>query len=288
MENLDKYNALNEYNSQDNENMPVNIKDNIKTTKDELYAEAVYRCYKEMYANAQPSVDYDVLLAKAKNGEEDPNHPFYSQHYLSHKEYQYILEKYVEAYGLKDEFPNHCDTILRYFDEGIIDKYIERKGDQPGYRGYEHLKSLKDLIGEEHYNIVVERVKQAKDFYRFNRDECGFHWAMMNCSPSCNAEAVKKYWKEHKGIDIDIVERSEDDFYYRYYCGETENPEESEDMYSISEVQLPQDCKDERSLDELIEASNKPLDHDNTSRMYDNWGNYVDFEHNSEKYEVHE
>ena len=259
----------------------MNIEDNIKTTKDEIFAEAVYRCYKEMYANAQPPVDYDELLTKAKNGEEDPKHPYYSQHYLSQKEYGYIIEKYVESYGLKDKFPDHCDAILRYFDDGSIDKYIKGKNGFPGHRGYEHLAPLKELIGEEHYNIVVERVKQAQGFYRFNRDETGFHWAMMNCSPCCNSETVKKYWKEVEGVDIDIIERSEDDLYYRYYCGESENPEEedyieSDDEFTLSYVPLPEDHKDDRNLQEFIDCSGFDVETMN------------DFEHNPEKYEVHE
>ena len=59
------------------------LKNNIKSTKDEIQKEAVYRCYKEMYANAQPPVDYDELLKLAKKGKEDEHHTFYSQHYMS-------------------------------------------------------------------------------------------------------------------------------------------------------------------------------------------------------------
>ena len=59
------------------------LKNNIKSTKDEIQKEAVYRCYKEMYANAQPPVDYDELLKLAKKVKEDEHHTFYSQHYMS-------------------------------------------------------------------------------------------------------------------------------------------------------------------------------------------------------------
>ena len=47
-------------------NRQMDISENRKTTQDEVFADIIYKCYKEMYANAQPSADYDVLLKLAK------------------------------------------------------------------------------------------------------------------------------------------------------------------------------------------------------------------------------
>lgn len=214
-----------------------NLKDNTKSNKDEVFSEAIYKCYKEMYANAQPPVDYDELIKLAKEGKEDKNTPFYMQHYISEEEYKYIIEKYIHSYGLKDEFPDHCDVILRYFDDGTIDKYIERNGDEPGYRGYEKLKPLKELIGEEHYNIVIERVKQAQGFYKFNRDESSFHWNMMYSSPCTNKQTVIDYWKS-QGVDLVIEDRDDEMIFDRYYYGEVYTDDEYSD--NIKEVKTMQ------------------------------------------------
>lgn len=202
-----------------------NLKENIKSTKEEVFSDALYKCYKEMYANAQPPVDYDELLKLAKAGKEPEDTPFYMQHYISQKEYQYIIEKYIDAYGLKDLFYDHCDLLLNYFDNGMVSKYINGDDEHPGYRGYEDLKPLKELIGEDHYNIVVERVKQAQNFYRLNHDESAFHWNMMYSSPCTNKDTVIDYWKS-QGINLVIEDRNEDEIFYRYYYGEPFDEEE--------------------------------------------------------------
>ena len=211
-------------------NRQMDISENRKTTQDEVFADIIYKCYKEMYANAQPSADYDVLLKLAKEGKEDKKHPFYSQYYLSHDEYQYIIEKYLETYNLKCRWYDHVDAVLRWLDEPIVDKYIERDGDQPGYRGYEHLAPLKEVIGEDAYNKTIDYINKAKNFYRFDRTESGFHWAMMNCSPCSNKQTVIDYWKS-QGVDLEIEDRDPDFFYDRYYCGITEKEAKEEYEY---------------------------------------------------------
>lgn len=229
----DEYNkkiqdSYDEYQEKRQESESVNIKNNILSTRDEFFADIVYKCYKEMYANAQPPVDYDVLLKLAKEGKEDKKHPFYSQHYLSHEEYQYIIEKYLDTYNLKCPWHDHIDCLFRWLDDPVIDKYIERNGDEPGYRGYEHLKPLKEILDEESYNKVIDYINKCKDFYQFNRDETAFHWAMMNCSPCSNKKTVMDYWKE-QGIDIEIEDRDPKYFYDRYYYGLTEKEAKDED-----------------------------------------------------------
>lgn len=226
------------------EDFKYDLKNNINSTKEKVQENAVYQCYKEMYANAQPPVDYDKLVELAKAGKEDHKHPFYTQHYLTTEEYQYIKEKYIDAYGMREQFTDHCDVILRYFDEGTIDKYVERDGDSPGYRSYEDLPPLKDLIGEEHYNIVVNRVKQAQGFYRFNRDESAFNWAMMYSSPTSNKQQVIDYWKS-QGIDITIDDkfRKNDSYLFdRYYFGEEAD---DDSYYNLDLIEKIEDDIDE-------------------------------------------
>lgn len=203
------------------------IKENKNVTRDNIMSEAVYRCYKEMYANAQPPADYDELLKLAKEGKDDRNDPIYNHHYLSEKEFSEIIEKYLHAYGMEEEFTSDIEALERWLDDPVIDKYIERDGDNPGYRGYEHLPKLSELIGDEHAKIVMDYIDKCKHFYRFNRDEQQFRMAMcFGASPTCNKKTVIDYWKK-QGVDLDIKERSDTDIYYRYY----EGLEESDDEY---------------------------------------------------------
>lgn len=207
------------------------IKNNVDSTKENVIVDALHKCLREMYANAQPPGDYDDYLDQYKKGilKKDDKYKFFERHYLSSKEQSYIVDKYLDSYGFKDEFKDHCDVILRYFDDGIIDKYIEKDGDQPGYRGYEHLKPLKEIIGEDAYNKVVERINQAKDFYRFNRDENRFRFNIFDCSPCTNSKTVIEYWKT-QDIDLEIKERDDDEIFNRYYYG-YDGKDEEEDYY---------------------------------------------------------
>ena len=59
-------------------------------------------CMTEMYAKAQPSADFHQILEDVKSGKikDDPHDPVYNRYYLSYDEFQYILHKYIDAYGL--------------------------------------------------------------------------------------------------------------------------------------------------------------------------------------------
>lgn len=204
------------------DNKTFNISNNTKSTHDGVFADIIRKCYKEMYANAQPPVDYDELIELAKAGKEDKQHPFYTQHYLSAEEYKYILEKYVESYRIKSDWHDHVDTIIDWFDEPIVDKYIEENDDEPGYRSYENLTPLIKLIGEESFNVVIDYINKAKNFYKFGRNlESSFNWAIMQCSPTSNKQTVIDYWKT-KGVELEIKDRDPEYFYDRYYLGLTE------------------------------------------------------------------
>lgn len=186
-------------------------------------------CMREMYAKSQPVGDYDEYVWQYQTGElKDEDERVYNRHYLSREEYEYILDKYVDAYGMKEKWSDYVDIVKEYFgDDASKDKYIEGYVDEDGthhsgYRGYEKLPNFKDVISDiiannkdegaedisqKIYDAVMERIETCKNFYRFDREESGFHVSIgFGASPTCNKDAVKKYWKEH-GVDVEIEDR---------------------------------------------------------------------------------
>lgn len=190
----------------------------------EMLSRAVTDCMREMYAKAQPSIDYDELIKKVKSGEvEDTNeNPVYNRHYLSMQEFDYIREKWAEAYGLKPTWKPNIELLESYLNEGgSKDKYIPERMDKhglvhPGYRSYEKVKplvdQLADLVGEEKaksaYKIVMDTINECKDFYSFDREYSDFCCSVaLGASPTSNPNTVIKYWAE-RGITVEIEERN--------------------------------------------------------------------------------
>ena len=172
-----------------------------------IMEEAINRCMSEMYEKAQPSASWNEYLEKAKNGEITKDDLIYERHFLPHKEFEYILNKYKKAYRFENKWRSNCDLILEDLEKGgLRDIYVTDK-DGMGHRDAEHTKPLEELIGKEHAEIVFDLIKAFKNFYRFDRDEetFGFHIA-LGASPTSNPDTVKKYWKS-QGIDIQIDEK---------------------------------------------------------------------------------
>lgn len=202
-----------------------NLKDyqKFKLDGDDILLEARTRCMKEMYERAQPSANYDDILEGYRKAVEAGKKPesVYERYYLSQEEFKYILEKYIKAYHIEEQFREDCDIIIRDMEEGCIrDKYIEEYTDEngnlhPGHRGYEDVSKLSEQIGEEHANLVIDFLKERRDFYRFDRDESRFRFDIcLGDSPNSNEEKVKEYWRA-QGIELEIDPRhyTENDFW---------------------------------------------------------------------------
>lgn len=184
-----------------------------------------YRCLKEMYARSQPSANLDNLLKehfdRVVRGLEPER--FYERYYLSYQECKYILDKYVKEWYLKDYWNEHLDLIIHDAEnKHVKDKWIPERTDEhgthPGYRGYEDVPPLKDIIGEENASKVIEFLKDRKDFYHHSQDENAFRSQIcLGISPNSNAEKVKEYWKT-KGHDISIDLRNHSNDYF--WCEE--------------------------------------------------------------------
>ena len=205
--------------------------------REEVLGTAVYECMKEMYAKSQPSADYDQLIQDYKDGKIGKDETIYDRYYLSAEEFKYIKEKYKKAYRINEEWKDNISVLEEYLiNGGYKDKYIEEKEDEdgfvhPGYRSHEKVLPIKNLI----YDIlleqcsdkdaetlsskisdkVMETIGYCKNFYRFDREESKFEFSIcLGASPTSNAETVKKWWKENKGVDIEIEERNPKLFWY--------------------------------------------------------------------------
>lgn len=202
--------------------------------RDKILAQAHHECMKEMYAKAQPSVDYDQLLDDFKNGKitEGPNDRIFDRYYLSMEEFTYILDKYVKAYNIEGKWNRYMEILQEYVHNGgTRDVYKHEWTDENGNwhhgcRDYEKVLPIEEqfknyfelVFGKENDDIsiyvkdlsdmVKETIADCKYYYSFEREEGSFRGSIaLGASPTSNAEKVKEYWKS-QGIDIEIKKRN--------------------------------------------------------------------------------
>lgn len=202
--------------------------------RDKVISQAFHECMKEMYAKAQPSVDYDQLIADFKSGKitEGPNDRIYDRYYLSMEEFTYILDKYVKAYNIEGKWTRYMEILEEYVHNGgtrdvYKNEWIDLNGDwHPGHRDYEKVLPIEEqfkayfqlVFGSENDDIsiyvkdltdmVKETISDCKNFYSFEREESSFRGGIaLGASPTSNADKVKEYWKS-QGVDIEIKERN--------------------------------------------------------------------------------
>lgn len=179
--------------------------------KDKVIKDAVLGCYKMLYAASQPSADFDELMNLSKEGKEDEDFPFYKQHYLSEENYDYIINMFLDAYGLIDGWEGDCDIVLDYLENGgHKDIYVTPEDGSPNYRSQTNTPPLKDLIGQDNAKKVTDLIRDCKQYYNRNQNESTFRFNIMNCSPTSDKNSVQEYWRSKgqniKIEDLDIVE----------------------------------------------------------------------------------
>ena len=212
----------------------------------EILERAYDECMTEMYAKAQPSVDYHQLLEDFKSGKltESDKDPIYGRHYLSYEEFHYILKKYIDAYNIKCEWNFHLDIVEGYFTgRGNKDVWIPDEIDndgkiiRTGHRSFENVPHIKDTIRfklnsylddsnvlrditKDITKEVLSYIDNCKNYYRFDREEQGFSASVaLGCSPTSNKEQVIEYWKA-QGIDVKITDRNPYLFWDMDYYGD--------------------------------------------------------------------
>lgn len=177
----------------------------------DVLEEAVNNCYKELYSICQPSVEWEDFMKQNKEWKEGPKP--YEFYYLPQNIFNIIVDDYIYAYKLKPTIPDSVTTLINYLNDPIIDKYI-KKENELGYRGYEHITPLKDIIGEESYNHVIEYLNKAAKFYDKSYELNSFSMTiLLGATPSSNKEAVIENWKKYRNKDIVIDDSKWDDYY---------------------------------------------------------------------------
>lgn len=198
--------------------------------RENILNEAYKACMTEMYLKAQPSADFNKLLEDVKAGklEDSQECPLYSRYYLSYDEFNYIKDKYIKAYRIKEEFTDNINIVKDYFDgKGHKDVWIpaEKREDgyiKPGYRSIAEVPHIKTVISDilKEYNNeddecvnkithkIFQYLEDCQDFYRFDREENSFNYSIcLGCSPTSNKKSVIEYWAK-QGININIEDRN--------------------------------------------------------------------------------
>lgn len=194
--------------------------------KDEVWREAFNRCMKEMYAKAQPSADWDQILEDFKNGKYDKDTRIFERYYLSKEEFDYILDKYIKAYGFEEKWNNYVDIVADWFNTGGTKEVYNKITNRREYKDIPKiLDELKEFLSDKDANKVNRLINSyldyCKKFYKFDRNEYDFRCAIaLGASPTCNPKTVIDYWKS-QGIDVEIEERIPELFWY-YDMGYTE------------------------------------------------------------------
>lgn len=218
-------------------------------TRRDVLADAIDKCIRELYSLAQPLVNYDDFIEENKKYLEkekeyyalpENERPSYKEYmgpkpfefyYLPREVFKEIADSYVDAYQFDDK-QNLLDiikTLKDYCKEPIVDKWIERNGDEPGYRGYEHpdnlVKQLTDLIPDSGFdksavaesvqNKLFEFLDMAGDFFNWNGYLNGFNTHVyLGGTPNSNKEAVIENWKRYRDKNIEIDEEQIKRKYY--------------------------------------------------------------------------
>ena len=149
----------------------------------------------------------------------------YKFYYLPRDVFKEVVDSFVYAYEL-DHHQQLLDTIhilKDYCEQPIVDKYIEREGGQPGYRGYDHPDNLKrevtklldmyfhnsncDLsaIAEDIEKVFFNFLDMAGNFYDWNGDLNTFNFNVyLGASPYSNKQGVIDNWKKYRNQTIEI------------------------------------------------------------------------------------
>lgn len=211
--------------------------------RDEILKKAYIECMTEMYKRAQPSADYSQLIEDVNSGKIPKDTAIYERYYLSHDEFKYILNKYIEAYDIKSSWHPHIELVEQYLIEGgTKDKYIEPYVDENGHyhsgcRGYENVlpikKQINDILIEQlepghRTKVLTDKITEAvinaiincKEYYHFDREESSFSASVaLGASPTSNKDTVIEYWKS-QGVNIDIEDRNPLLFWEQDYYGD--------------------------------------------------------------------
>lgn len=234
-------------------------------TRNEVLSEACDKCLKELYTWVTPKISWDDFKEECRIYSEiykewddwkmknQTNHPEwkdksitecigprpYEFYYLPKEIMKDICSSYVDAYKIdsQQELLDTIETLKNYCKEPIVDKWIERNGNEPGYRGYDHPDNLHsclmNLITDSNLNLenntgtdIVDLTNKLQDkffefldmagnFYNWSRDLNSFNMTVyLGPSPNSNKKTVIENWKKYRMQEIEIDEEQIKKEYY--------------------------------------------------------------------------
>lgn len=146
-----------------------------------------------------------------------------------------ICDLYIHAYELdsQQELLDIIEILKSYCKEPIINKWVERSGNEPGYRGYEYPDNLEkelyqilkeyfddsetdpNVVAKELQDKFFEFLDMAGNFFRWDRDLQSFNTSIyLGPCPNFNKQAVIENWKKYKNQNIEINEEQIRKEYY--------------------------------------------------------------------------
>ena len=168
---------------------------------------------------------YQLLEWEGKSREECIGPKPYEFYYIPKDVMEEVIDSYVYAYKL-DEHQQLLDVISilkNYCQVPIVDKYIEKDGDNPGYRGYEHPDNLErelyqtlkeyfddseidpNAVAKELQNKFFEFLDMAGKFYKWNGEVSAFTASLyLGICPTTVKSIVIDNWKKYRHKDIVI------------------------------------------------------------------------------------
>lgn len=215
----------------------------------DILSKAADDCMKELYTLVQPAIEWDdfidqcnIYSSKYKEWEKHDNPEWEDKHindcigprpyefyYLPKEVMKEIVDSYIYAYRItsQDDLLNTISILKNYFEDPVVDKYIEGHTDEngfhhPGYRGYEHPDNIITQIikecnltfdtAQQCWNKVKEFLDMAGNFYNWNSELNSFNMTVyLGPSPNSNKEAVIENWKKYRNADIEIDESKWED-----------------------------------------------------------------------------
>ena len=185
--------------------------------RDDILMRAVDECVTEMYAWAQPPVDYKKCLDGTLKPLDTKDDMFYKRHYLSHENICYIIDRFIYNYHIGNDWCSNMELLKNYItsSESVKDVYI-KEDNKPGYRGYEKIKPLQDIVkNETEYKAILDLLDNAAHTYSRDSELSSFNWAtMFGCEPISNKEVVEEYWREHGYPDFTCIDFNIEDILY--------------------------------------------------------------------------
>lgn len=177
---------------------------------------AMFDCLNELYEHAQPQLQSTAEEAY-KNGTLD-----WSIYYIPDFIYRNIVDKYCEAYNIKDDWDIHFDLIKQYFEKGgkkTIWVEPDTTGNIHGFSSSERIPPISDTISSvlssyindsESLNHstskicadILDYINSCQNYYHHGSEAINFRFNISNAAPNSNLKYVREYWRK---VDPTII-----------------------------------------------------------------------------------